>query len=412
MSDSRTSLPPGWGRKRFTEMADVTFSGVDKKSMPGETPVHLCNYVDVFHNHRLHCGIEFMAATATEREVANFRLRQGDVVFTKDSETPEEIAEPAYVAEDLNGVVCGYHLAIARPKGDVDGAFLYYAMKETGVRRQFARSANGVTRFGLTLDALDQIAIPIPPLNEQRRIAEILSTWDETLERLSRQIEQKETVFITLRGSLTTGQRRLRGWNNTWTPRPLSAFLEPVKRAVPKPSKPYQALSIRSHGKGTFQRFVDRPEAVDMDTLYRVGGRDLIVNITFAWEGAVALANPEDEGCLVSHRFPTFVINEEVVDRDFLGYVLNSKRFFYKLGVVSPGGAGRNRVLNQRDFLKIEISLPPLGEQHAVAKLLLDTEREIAALKAERAALTKQRDTLATELLTGRIRVPLAEAAS
>lgn len=412
MSDRPLALPPGWRQRPFTALASISFSGVDKKSTLGEIPVRLCNYVDVFRNHRIHAGIDFMTATATEREVANFKLRQGDVVFTKDSETPEEIAEPAYVAEDLNGVVCGYHLAIARPKRDVDGRFLYYAMKEAEVRRQFTRSANGVTRFGLTLDAFDQILIPVPLLEEQLRIADILSAWDETLERLSRQIELKVDVFRSLHDTLITGRRRLGEWIGEWSFVPIGRFLTPVKRSVPRPAEPYRALSIRSHGKGTFQRLVDRPDTVDMDTLYSVGSRDLIVNITFAWEGAIALANREDEGCLVSHRFPTFVIDEKAIDRDFLGFAVNNKRFFHQLGIVSPGGAGRNRVLNQQDFLEIEVARPSLDEQRAIARVLLDAQKEIAALEAERAALMKQRDALATELLTGRLRVPLAEAAS
>lgn len=273
------------------------------------------------------------------------------------------------------------------------------------------RLANSSTFAELSKTQFEQLEVPLPPLAEQRRIAAILSTWDDALERLSAQIDKKSNVFASLRASLITGKRRLIGRNDTWASRPLRDFLDPIKRAVPKPTDRYLALSIRSHGKGTFQRLVDRPDTVDMDTLYCVGGRDLIVNITFAWEGAVALAKPEDDGCLVSHRFPTFFIDESAVARDFIGYVIREKRFCHFLSMVSPGGAGRNRVLNQKDFLDIEVSLPSLAEQRAIAELLVDSEREIAVLTAERTALTKQRDALATELLTGRLRVREAEVA-
>lgn len=94
------------------------------------------------------------------------------------------------------------------------------------------------------------------------------------------------------------------------------------------------------------------------------------------------------------------------MDRDFLGYAVNDQRFFHYLGIVSPGGAGRNRVLNQGDFLDLEIPFPPLPEQQAISAILNDARRELAALEAELAALTKQSDALATELLTGFRRVP------
>jgi type I restriction enzyme S subunit len=299
------------------------------------------------------------------------------------------------------------------PKDDVCPQWLFYALRHN--KRDFVSLAPTNAQANLNVEKLEPLKFLVPPLPEQRRIAEILEVWDRSLERLDRQIERKRQLFMSLREALVRGTRRLGGHHQPRNKRALGRFLRPIKRAVPKPGDPYLAISLRSHGKGTFRRLVDRPEEVDMDTLFRVGGRDLIVNITFAWEGAIALAKTRDEGCLVSHRFPTFEIDEATVDRDFLGYAVNDKLFFYYLGIASPGGAGRNRVLNQQDFLDIEIPFPPICEQHAIANVLVDAERELVALESERIALEKQRDALASELLTGRIRVreavPLFEAA-
>lgn len=404
MSDYLFSLPQDWRRKPFTAMADVSFSGVDKKSTPGEIPVRLCNYVDVFRNHRIHRGIDFMPATATEREVANFRLLQGDVIFTKDSETPEEIAEPAYVAEDLNGVVCGYHLAIARPKRDVDGRFLYYAMKETGVRRQFARSANGVTRFGLTLDAFDQISILVPPLVEQRRIGKLLTTWDAAIEAAAK---TRDLVEIQYR-AIAAKKIHLRGPNM----RPLKDLLTPDRMQTVEPNGPFRALGVRSHGKGTFQREDDLAANGSTKTVYRVEADRFVVSIVFAWEGAAAITSQDDAGCLVSHRFPTFIINRKALSLEYLRHLIRTDPFRQLLALASPGGAGRNKTLNRNDLLKFEIHVPPLSQQAAVATALGALDRRLTLLNEYLQRLTVQRDALATELLTGRLRVPQAEAAS
>jgi type I restriction enzyme S subunit len=114
-----------------------------------------------------------------------------------------------------------------------------------------------------------------------------------------------------------------RGWQEL----EINEFLQFTPREVQKPKGQYRSLGIRSHCKGTFLREVEDPDKVMMETLYAVKKNDLIVNITFAWEGAVALVKESDEGALVSHRFPTYVFDRNVVIPEFFQYLIPSKRF-------------------------------------------------------------------------------------
>lgn len=82
---------------RLKHVAHVAVSNVDKKSVEGELPVRLCNYTDVYHHDRITERLHFMTATASAEQVRDFRLRPGDVLITKDSETPDDIAVPALV---------------------------------------------------------------------------------------------------------------------------------------------------------------------------------------------------------------------------------------------------------------------------------------------------------------------------
>lgn len=197
-------------RRPLLDAADVWFSGVDKKSREDELPVLLCNYMDVFHNARITSGIAFMPATATKRQIADNSLRRHDVVFTKDSETADEIAEPALVAEDIPNLVCGYHLAVARPReGLGHGPFLAQAMRHHAMRSQFARLANGVVRFGLTLEAVEQADIFLPALPVQERIAAILDAEDIAIEGLARRLDALREQKRGLMQKLLTGEWRL-----------------------------------------------------------------------------------------------------------------------------------------------------------------------------------------------------------
>ena len=105
-----------WPTRKLRDIADIRVSNVDKKSHAAETPVRLCNYMDVYTNEYITNGIDFMRASARTVEIQRFSLQRGDVIITKDSETPDDIGVPAVVLDEIENLVCGYHLCLIRPK--------------------------------------------------------------------------------------------------------------------------------------------------------------------------------------------------------------------------------------------------------------------------------------------------------
>jgi type I restriction enzyme S subunit len=198
-------IPAHWEAERLKVIASVTLSNVDKKSQEGHERVQLCNYVDVYKNDRVTSDMNFMVATATAEQIRRFSLCMGDVLITKDSESWDDIAVPAVVAENMEGVVCGYHLALLRSVAlKTDGRFLARAFSSIGLRDQFWVAANGITRFGLTGDAIRAAWFPVPPYDEQQTIADFLDRETakidalvEKKERLIELLQEKRTALIT-----------------------------------------------------------------------------------------------------------------------------------------------------------------------------------------------------------------------
>ena len=114
--------------------------------------------------------------------------------------------------------------------------------------------------------------------------------------------------------------------------------------------------------------------------------------------GAVAIAKSADAGALVSHRFPTYVFKRDVAIPQFFQYRITDKLFIYNLGVISPGGAGRNRVLNKNDFLKLKILLPDIDEQQKIAECLTSLDELIAAHGQKLDALQTHKQGLMQQL--------------
>ncbi|HTV46987.1 MAG TPA: restriction endonuclease subunit S [Phycisphaerae bacterium] len=183
-----------------------------------------------------------------------------------------------------------------------------------------------------------------------------------------------------------------------WTEKSLEEVLSPIVRERKKPVDAYTGLGMRSHGKGTFLKNLENPAKNLMEYLYEVQCDDLIVNITFAWEGAIAIARPTDTGALVSHRFPTFIFKRDAAIPDFFRYIILDKQFVYSLGIISPGGAGRNRVLNKNDFLKLRVFLPKVSEQQKIADCLSSLDELIATQELKLESLNAHKKGLMQQL--------------
>ena len=203
-------IPAHWEVKRLKVVASVQLSNVDKKSVEGEEAVRLCNYTDVYYNERINSGMEFMPATATPEQVKRFSLRAGDVLITKDSESWTDIAVPAVVSDDMAEVLCGYHLAHIRPAAGCLGACLSRAFSAVGPRDQFQVAANGITRFGLSGDAIRTGLFAMPPEPEQRAIAAFLdretAKIDALVAKVREAIERLKEYRTALISAAVTGK--------------------------------------------------------------------------------------------------------------------------------------------------------------------------------------------------------------
>jgi hypothetical protein len=188
-------VPGHWETRRLRHACEMRVSNVDKHTKQGETPVRLCNYVEVYKNERIRESTRFMSASASEDERIRFCLRKGDVLITKDSEQWNDIGVPSLVEFEAPDLVCGYHLAILRARPLLHGPFLHRALECHFIAAQFHVEANGVTRYGLSHGAIQGVSIPLPPPTEQAAIVRFLD-WANG--RLERAIRAKRKVIALL----------------------------------------------------------------------------------------------------------------------------------------------------------------------------------------------------------------------
>ena len=243
--------------------------------------------------------------------------------------------------------------------------------------------------------------IPLPPLPEQQKIAEILTAWDIAINTsklaLEELIKQKKWLAYNLLFN-----------RNADNLLPLSKLLIRVKNSfTPDPQKYYKQIGIRSHTKGIFYKEEVSGLSLGNKSVFHIEPDCFILNIVFAWEHAIAKTTLNEVGMIASHRFPMFKPVTDKLDLDYLLHFFKSQKGKDLLGLASPGGAGRNKTLGQSEFLKLKIPVPNIEEQKIIAEVLDKADEEILLYKEKITNLQLQKKGLMQQLLTGKVRVKI-----
>ncbi len=176
---------------KLADIANIEISGVDKKTIEGETPVRLCNFVDVYYNWAItkEKAKSFMLASAKQTEIDKCSIGKGMVAITKDSETRDDIGIATYIANDFEDVLLGYHCALITPNpAIVDGKYLNAFMHTRYIQKYFENNASGSgQRYTLSNDTIGNIPVLLPSIEVQHTIGKVLSDIDRKIE-LNKQI--------------------------------------------------------------------------------------------------------------------------------------------------------------------------------------------------------------------------------
>jgi len=395
----KNNYPNDWKIEKLNNFSEILVSNVNKKSLPNETNILLCNYMDVYRNRLINKQVKFMKATAKKNEIAKFLIKKEDILITKDSESPDDIAVPTLVNENFKNVLCGYHLAILRPKVKyVYSKYLYYILETNKFRHYFFTLANGVTRFGLSKGSIENALIPLPSIKEQKKIACILNSWDEAIETLEQLIDSK----LKLKKALM--QKFFFNIKLTKTKKYKLIYLgELFKERKEKNCNNLKLLSITSN-KGVVDRnSINKKDTSNSDKskYLKIYKGDIGYNTMRMWQGVSGLSSLEG---IVSPAY-TILIPNKNIDVSYFSFLFKSAKMINKFYRYSQGLVNDTLTLKFHNFSKIKVSIPKKSEQEKISKIFRQLESEITYITKYKNKLSLQKKGLMQQLLTGKKRV-------
>lgn len=296
------------------------------------------------------------------------------------------------------------HAHVIRVKRSASREWVYYWY----VHRDITRYLNGGTRAKLNQADLLELPLLLPPLTEQRRIAEILGAWDEAIALVERRLAAARERKRGLAQRLLTGQVRFPGFTESWREVRLGeVYVETSERSGHAGQDKHPVLSVsRIHGIVPQESLFSRRIASADTSRYKVVARgDLVYDPMLLWEAAYGFVDTVDDG-LVSPAYTTLRFRRNSGDPGFFRRVLGIHRLLEAYKVISQGTNKRRRKATAADFLALTTAAPAaLSEQAAISETLQECDLEEQLLERKLAALQAQKKGLMQRLLTGEVRV-------
>lgn len=286
------------------------------------------------------------------------------------------------------------------------GDFLFQFFKN--YEKTYNYNASGLIP-GISRDDIINTIILIPPLPEQQKIAEILSTWDNDIEKTEQLLTLKEAFKKGLMLQLLSGKKRFNEFEGyDWVETKIGSILKEVNRQIKwDDEKLYNLISVKRRSEGLFFRENLRGNQIKTKNLKEVKKGDFLISKMQILHGASALVTEEFDGMHISNSYISLVAKDNSkLDINFFNWLSKTPKMYNIAYLSSYGVHIEKMTFNLKDYFNHKIKTAiDIEEQRKIASVLSSAEKEIELLKKQLEALKQQKKGLMQQLLTGKIRV-------
>ena len=419
-------IPQDWEVKRLGEVCEKIGSGATPAGGATnycKTGIALIRSQNVLDGRFAFGGLAYINEIQAS-ELDNVEVQSKDVLLNI---TGDSVARACIVSDLALPARVNQHVCIIRVVSKLCNPLYLSGSLVAEKKRLLAAAFGGGTRNALTKADVEAFQIAIPPLSEQRRIAEALGEMDRLIELLDAQIVKKRRIAQGLahdllgtgNGEQGTGNgecgmrnepiRRLPGFKGEWVKRRLGEATKINRGGSPRPIESWLTTSVNGinwikigdvavgakYIWTTAERIV--PEAVQFSKIVKPGDFLLSNSMSFGRPYILKISGCIHDGWLTIQDY------KDTFDSEYLYYILGSEAVLQQYIALADGSSVKN--LNKDKVEKVRVSCPPLPEQRAIAEVLAAVDDEIAALETKRDKYMRIKEGMMRNLLSGRVRV-------
>jgi type I restriction enzyme, S subunit len=402
-------LPKGWKQFDFAEVAEVGSGQVDPRNEPYASMIHI-------GPENIESGTGRIVSPKKCSELGlisgKYEFDEEAVVYSKIRPHLNKVCFPAF-----KGVCSADAYPIWPDKTKLLPGYLKQYMLGNAFEKRAVACSMRTGMPKINREDLDGIPVVVPPLDEQRRITQILSIWDQavlTTERLSANSQRRTRDLMA---SLLSGRRRFPGMSEKWRYVDFDSVFERVSRKntaqntnVLTISGEYGLISQRDY----FNKSVASANLTGYTLLRQ---REFAYNKSYSSGYPMGAIKPllAYETGVVSSLYLCFKLREDAdADFDFFRHYFEAGHLNQEIEGIAQEGARNHGLLNVSvtDFFKLQLHIPIASEQRRIAEILNVAKAEEMRLEAQLQALRQEKAALMSQLLTGKRRVKLPKAGS
>ncbi|EFB2790793.1 restriction endonuclease subunit S [Escherichia coli] len=392
-------VPKGWEKNSLDSLFEFK-NGLNTEKEQYGNGYKFVNVMDVFRNDILTESKIIGRVQVTDKQLEGYQLKYGDVLFNRTSETFDEIAIAAIYLDNAIATFGGFVIR-ARPKGNqIDPAYSVFLFQSKSYRSQVVKLGQGAIRANIGQKDLARVCILVPPLAEQKKIAQILSTWDKAISVTEKLLANSQQQKKALMQQLLTGKKRLLDENG-------ERFSGEWKQDV-------NLGSIINISKGV---------QINKNTLSE-DGQFPVINGGIAPSGFTSEFNTDENTITISEGGNScgyvafqkksfwcgghcYAVRKTALDLSFTFHLLKYNEL--KIMGLRVGSGLPN--IQKKAIEAFTVNFPVTSvEQQKIAAVLSAADAEISTLEKKLVCLRDEKKALMQQLLTGKRRVKVDEA--
>ncbi|HIA2682303.1 TPA: restriction endonuclease subunit S [Escherichia coli] len=415
-------VPKGWEKNSLDSLFEFK-NGLNTEKEQYGNGYKFVNVMDVFRNDILTESKIIGRVQVTDKQLEGYQLKYGDVLFNRTSETFDEIAIAAIYLDNAIATFGGFVIR-ARPKGNqIDPAYSVFLFQSKSYRSQVVKLGQGAIRANIGQKDLARVCILVPPLAEQKKIAQILSTWDKAISVTEKLLTNSQQQKKALMQQLLTGRKRLRDENGVrfsgeWEYTIFGNLGDTYTGLTGKTKEDFGAgkpyipyINIFKNSRIDIQN-LEYVQVNDDERQSVVKYGDIFFTTSSETPEEVGMSSvlleEVSEVFLNSFCFGFRLNNFETLIPKYARYLFRSEHVRRQISTLGQGATRYN--LSKRQLIKLELKLPCVEEQQKIAAVLSAADAEISTLEKKLACLRDEKKALMQQLLTGKRRVKVDEA--